>query len=79
MDRKELFKNVRKVVVKIGTAALSDPQGRLDEARVRRLADQVHALRSRGLQAAIVTSGAIGAGMSLLGLAGAGLRRRKRK
>jgi len=68
VDRKELLKNVRKVVVKIGTAALSDPQGRLDETRVRRLADQVHALRARGLQAVIVTSGAIGAGMSLLGL-----------
>jgi len=70
MDRKELLGRVRKVVVKIGTASLSDARGGLDEAQVARLADQVHALRSRGLQVVIVSSGAIGAGVSALGLPG---------
>ena len=66
MERKELLKRVRRVVVKIGTAALSNETGGLDEAKVARLAGQVHALRKRGLQVAIVSSGAIGAGMNAL-------------
>ncbi len=68
MNRKELLKRVRRVVVKIGTAALSNEEGRLDEARVERVSAQIHALRQRGLKAAVVSSGAIGAGMSELGI-----------
>lgn len=66
MERKELLKRVRRVVVKIGTAALSNETGGLDEAKVAWLAGQVHALRERGLQVAVVSSGAIGAGMNAL-------------
>ena len=66
MDRKELLQGVRKLVVKIGTAALSSPDGGLDEAKVARLAEQVHLLRKRGLLVAVVSSGAIGAGMNAL-------------
>ncbi len=44
MDRKELVKGVRKVVVKMGTAALSNEEGGLDETQVARLAGQIHAL-----------------------------------
>ncbi len=69
MERKELFGRVKRVVVKIGTAALSNDQGGLDEAAVARLAGQVHALRKRGLQVILVSSGAVGAGMSALGIA----------
>ena len=68
MDRKQLLGSVRRVVVKIGTAALSDEQGGLDEASVSRLAGQIHALRKRGLEVAVVTSGAISAGMNEFGL-----------
>lgn len=66
--RRALLKQVKRVVVKIGTAALSNEAGGLDEKRVERLAAQVHALRERGLQVAVVSSGAIGAGMNALGL-----------
>ena len=55
-------------MVKVGTAAQSTPQGGLDEARVEALAMQIDALRRRGLQVAVVSSGAIGAGMNVLGL-----------
>jgi len=68
VDRRELLRDVRKVVVKIGTAALSDDAGGLDERSVAGLAGQVHALRQRGLQVVLVSSGAIGAGMNALGL-----------
>jgi glutamate 5-kinase len=66
LDRKELLKSVRRIVVKIGTAALSAPEGGLDESRVAALAEQVHALKQRGMQVAVVSSGAIGAGMNAL-------------
>lgn len=66
--RETLLKNVRRVVVKIGTAALSDEVGRLNEQRVEALAGQVHALRGRGVQVSVVSSGAIGCGMSMLQL-----------
>lgn len=66
--RSEIIRNVKRVVVKIGTASLCDKSGSLDERRVERLAGQVHALRQRGLQVAVVSSGAIGAGMNELGL-----------
>ena len=70
MNRNELLGHVRKVVVKIGTAALSDATGGLDENQITRIANQVHALRQRGLQVVIVSSGAIGAGVNELGLSG---------
>jgi len=66
--RKEVFRRVRRAVVKIGTAALTSADGGLDERRVEELARQVHALRRRGVQVAVVSSGAIGAGMDALGL-----------
>jgi glutamate 5-kinase len=68
LERKELLKSVRRIVVKIGTAALSAPEGGLDESRVAALAEQVHALKQRGKQVAVVSSGAIGAGMNALGM-----------
>ena len=68
VDRTEILKHTRRVVVKIGTASLSSASGGLNEARVAHLADQVHALRQHDLQVAIVSSGAIGAGMNMLGI-----------
>jgi glutamate 5-kinase len=56
-------------VVKLGTGILSDPRGRVDLGQIKRLAAQVVELRRRGHQVLIVSSGAVGCGMSLLGLA----------
>jgi len=68
MDRDELLNKVKKVVVKVGTAVLSRPDGFLDYDHVARLAEQAHRLRERGLSTIIVSSGAIGAGMAELGI-----------
>jgi len=67
--RHELFSAAKAVVVKIGTSVLARSGGRLDRGRVRRLADQVAELRDRGLSVTVVSSGAIGAGMGVLGMA----------
>lgn len=57
----------RRVVVKIGSAVIA-PGGRLDAATVRRLAEEVVALRATGARVAVVSSGAVACGLAALGL-----------
>lgn len=59
------------VVAKIGTSSLTDDDGRLRSEAITRLCAQVAELRAGGHPVVIVTSGAIGAGLPLLGFAGA--------
>ena len=55
-------------VIKLGTGILSDKKGRVDISQIGSLAAQVVELRRLGHQVLIVSSGAVGCGMSLLGL-----------
>jgi glutamate 5-kinase len=55
-------------VVKVGSSSLRDGRGHLDHGQVRSLASQVVALRREGVQVVVVSSGAVAAGMGLLGL-----------
>lgn len=66
--RQELLSSVRSIVVKIGTSVVTRDDGQLDKPAVRRLADQMAELRRRGLHVTVVSSGAIGAGVSQLRL-----------
>ncbi len=66
--RRELSETAKTFVVKIGTNVLSDENLALDPERIAKLAEQVHKLRSSGKQVVLVSSGSIGAGMTLLGL-----------
>ena len=70
IDRKSLLARVKSVVVKIGTNALSDSAGRLDHQLIGHFARQVAMLGKRGVQVTMVSSGAIGAGITELGLPG---------
>jgi glutamate 5-kinase len=56
------------VVIKVGTNVLADGTGRLDRGRIQSLADQLHRARAGGRRVALVSSGAIGAGVGKLGL-----------
>lgn len=67
-DRKSLFRNVKRLVVKLGTRVITVRDNALNAERIERVADDVAALRGRGVEVAVVTSGAIGAGMGRLGL-----------
>lgn len=58
----------RRLVVKIGTAALFDDQGSLDQSIMRHLADDILKYRRQGRQFVIVSSGAIASGIKALGL-----------
>jgi glutamate 5-kinase len=61
---REFLPESRRVVIKIGTGLLTGTDRYLDPARVAALADQIAALRRKSIDVAVVTSGAIGAGMA---------------
>ncbi|MCS7035018.1 MAG: glutamate 5-kinase [Phycisphaerae bacterium] len=67
-DRLQYLRDVRHIVIKLGTALLGDPQGRLDTSFLASMARQVRDLRMAGRQATLVSSGAVGAGLKELGL-----------
>ncbi len=60
--------SVRRLVVKVGTYTLVDRSGRLDRGQLRDLVDQVAGVRRRDIDVVLVSSGAIAAGVELLGL-----------
>ncbi|HTI69861.1 MAG TPA: glutamate 5-kinase [Candidatus Limnocylindria bacterium] len=63
----ELMRKVDRVVVKLGTGVLTDARKRPDQVQFAQLVSQVAALRALGKQVVLVTSGAVGAGMGVLG------------
>ncbi len=59
----------RRVVIKIGTSLLTDATRGINRERIAEFAHSVAALREDGVAVAIVSSGAIGAGVAALRLA----------
>lgn len=66
--RREVIEAARTIVIKIGTNVLSRPDDTLNVERIATLAHQIHQLRRRGFRVVVVSSGAVGAGIGLLGL-----------
>ncbi|MDW7709086.1 MAG: glutamate 5-kinase [Deferrisomatales bacterium] len=62
------LERVRRVVVKVGSQVLTGAAGGLDLEVFRWLGEDVCSLRDRGVEVAIVSSGAVAAGLSRLGL-----------
>ncbi len=58
----------KRVVVKLGTGVLTTGIGQLDTARIDAICAEVAALRARGTEVIVVSSGAVGLGMGSLGL-----------
>ena len=58
---------VKRIVVKLGTAVLTDERKQPDLAQMGQLVAQIAQLRKDGRQIVLVTSGAVGAGMGVLG------------
>jgi glutamate 5-kinase len=65
--RSRLLKGASRVVVKLGTGVLTDRQKQPDLAQMKQLVEQVAEQRSAGKEMVLVTSGAVGAGMGILG------------
>ncbi|MBI5722763.1 MAG: glutamate 5-kinase [Planctomycetes bacterium] len=66
--RQQILARARKIVVKVGTNALTGRTGRLDPAMVGQLAGQIARVMAGGTAVTLVASGAIGAGMAELDL-----------
>jgi len=64
---RETLKNAVRIVVKLGTGVLTDSRKQPDLAQMKRLVSQVAAIRALGKEVVMVTSGAVGAGMGVLG------------
>lgn len=62
------FPRPRLVVAKVGSSSLRGEDGRLDRDQVANLADQLVRVRRDGVQVILVSSGAVAAGMGLLGM-----------
>jgi glutamate 5-kinase len=65
--RQELLKNISRIVVKLGTGVLTDASKQPDLAQIKQLVDQIAGQRAAGREVTLVTSGAVGAGMGVLG------------
>jgi glutamate 5-kinase len=68
MKSRENFKYKKRIVVKVGTSSLSHENGRMNFQRIERLSYVLSAIRSRGIEVILVSSGAIGVGAGRLGL-----------
>ena len=64
-----LLAHVKRVVIKIGSSVISDSQG-LDLGQIASICEDVHQLRKRGYEIILVSSGAVAAGKSELGVSG---------
>jgi len=66
--RQRILSGAKRIVVKVGTAVLAGADGALNQGIIGSLCEQIHVLKSRGCTVALVTSGAIGAGVGQLKL-----------
>ncbi len=67
MTTRDEIASARRWVVKVGSALLTDDGRGLDQGVIDRLVDQVAALRARGCEVVLVSSGAVAAGIVRLG------------
>lgn len=59
---------IKRIVVKAGSAIITEESGRIDRHRAGELAAQIADIKSRGIDVVLVSSGAIAAGMEKLGI-----------
>lgn len=68
MERRRYLSRAKRVVVKVGTSALTDERSKLDSRKVGKLVGEMVEFRKYGKDVLLVTSGAIGAGIEHLKL-----------
>ena len=59
---------MKRIVIKLGTGILTKGIGEIDTERISGICSQIAEVRKRGIEALVVSSGAIGMGMGALGL-----------
>jgi len=63
-----LSRPVKRVLLKVGSGVIAASQGGLKEEMVEAIAHEIGFLRKRGVEAILVSSGAVACGMSILGI-----------
>jgi glutamate 5-kinase len=66
--RQQVTSSAHTIVVKVGTRVLTQADGTLNHKRIEQLAEEIHAMHAAGRRTVLVSSGAVGAGVGLLGL-----------
>ncbi len=66
--RNELPMPLKRIVVKVGSAAITGGNGQIDESSLRKIVDDLAHLAKSGIEIVLVSSGAINAGRSFLGV-----------
>ncbi|APZ91426.1 glutamate 5-kinase [Fuerstiella marisgermanici] len=66
--RQEVFDSSRTLIIKIGSNVLTRSDDQLNEERIRHLSDQIDRLMNTGRKVVVVSSGAVAAGIGVLGL-----------
>jgi len=67
-DKRRCLKNIKKMVIKIGSSSLTLKTGGLDRANIEKFVNEVSSMTKRGIEVIIVTSGAIAAGLEDLNI-----------
>lgn len=62
------FKDAKRIVVKVGTSTITYPNGKLNLQRIDNLARVLSGIRNQDREVILVTSGAVGVGVSRLGM-----------
>ncbi|MBO4941110.1 MAG: glutamate 5-kinase [Clostridia bacterium] len=62
------FKNLKRVVIKVGTSSLTYETGKLNIKKIENIVRVISDLKNRGIQVVLVSSGAVGAGVGKLNL-----------
>lgn len=66
-DVRQRIKSKKKIVIKIGTSSLTHKNGKANLQFLDHLVSQIADLKNRGIQVVLVSSGAIGIGLPILG------------
>lgn len=66
--RSEHLKNIKRIVIKIGSRILTDDEGNLDRKWISAFAAEVAEIRKKGVEVIMVSSGAVAAGRNLMGI-----------
>lgn len=68
MNHRINLKNKHRIIVKVGTALITQEDGRINLLRIEKMARVISSLISAGKEVILVTSGAVGAGMGIMKL-----------
>ena len=61
------IKNAKRIVIKIGSALLTNDGAGLDKAGIANWVDQIAKLKQKGIEVVLVSSGSVAEGMTRLG------------